>query len=109
MTKLFAATAVMRLADRGRVDLDAPAESYLPWLSHYKREVGDITIRQLLSHSSGLPDNVPAVIGWTHGADKAEQNQTEFLPSVFDGYSTLKYTPGSEHRYTGEDELPASG
>jgi D-alanyl-D-alanine carboxypeptidase len=100
MTKVFTATAVMRLADQGRIDIAAPAGTYLPWLLEYNREVAGVTIRQLLSHSSGLPDNVPAVIGWTHTADKAERNQTEHLRSVFGGYSTLKYAPGTRQRYS---------
>jgi D-alanyl-D-alanine carboxypeptidase len=100
MTKPFTATAVMRLAARGMVDIDVPAISYLPWLGDYGEELAGITVRELLAHSSGLPDNVPAVFGWTHTADETERDQTEFLRSVFPDYAALKYPPGSRQRYS---------
>ena len=53
LTKIVATTTLMlRLVDEGRVRLDAPAVRYLPeWRGE---RVGTITIRQLLTHSSGL-------------------------------------------------------
>jgi D-alanyl-D-alanine carboxypeptidase len=56
-TKPFTAVAVLQLADEGLVDLDAPIEQYLPGL--VRGPGGDgraITVRQLLQHTSGLPD-----------------------------------------------------
>ena len=51
LTKLFVASAVARLADRGALDLDAPARDYLPEL---EREGALVTLRHLLAHASGL-------------------------------------------------------
>ena len=46
-------TAAMQLVDQGRVELDAPVERYLPeWTGRGKAAV---TVRHLLTHSSGLP------------------------------------------------------
>jgi CubicO group peptidase (beta-lactamase class C family) len=46
-------TAMMQLVDRGQVDLDAPVSRYLPrWTG---RDKDRVTIRHLLTHSSGLP------------------------------------------------------
>ncbi|MGZ8378982.1 MAG: serine hydrolase domain-containing protein [Gemmatirosa sp.] len=50
ITKQFTAAAVLRLVDSGRVQLDAPAATYLPEL----RQHGAITVRQLLHQRSGL-------------------------------------------------------
>ena len=100
MTKPFTATVLMGLVDEGRVDLDAPAASYLPWLLEHGEALGGVTVRQLLSHSSGLPDNVPAVIGWTHTAQEPERDQTEFLRSVMGSYARLVYAPGTRQRYS---------
>lgn len=50
-TKLYTATALMLLVDRGALDLDAPVTGYLPEL----RLSRPVTSRQLASHSSGLP------------------------------------------------------
>ena len=54
LTKVVGMTsAVMQLVDAGRIDLDAPAQRYLPeWTGANKERV---TIRHLLTHSSGLP------------------------------------------------------
>lgn len=52
VSKLFAATAAAKLAEEGRLDLDAPVASILPWLAN---EWPPISARQLASHTSGLP------------------------------------------------------
>src|SRR5215470_4529358 len=58
VTKLFTATAVMQLRDEGKLDLDDTVKRHLPWFA-LAGESGspppDLTIRQLLSHTSGLP------------------------------------------------------
>jgi D-alanyl-D-alanine carboxypeptidase len=52
VTKTFMAAAVLQLAEEGRVDLEQPVSHYLPELA-----VGDdVTVRQLLDHTSGLAD-----------------------------------------------------
>jgi len=51
LTKVVATTtSLMRLVDRGLVDLDAPASRYVPELAAHA-----FTVRQLLLHTSGLP------------------------------------------------------
>jgi CubicO group peptidase (beta-lactamase class C family) len=55
VTKLYTATLVMQLVDEGRVDLDAPAVTYLPELRLTDPEVtAAVTLRHLLSHTSGI-------------------------------------------------------
>ena len=46
-------TAVLQLAERGRLDLDAPAATYWPAFTGQGKD--SITLRQLLTHTSGLP------------------------------------------------------
>ncbi|WP_040806760.1 serine hydrolase domain-containing protein [Nocardia concava] len=59
MTKIFVATVVLQLVGEGRLDLDAPVERYLPGVVRGDGYDGhDITVRQLLQHTSGLPDYV---------------------------------------------------
>ncbi len=53
ISKPLTAVAVLQLAERGAVDLDEPVSTYVPLLPDYMRPV---TVRQLLSHTSGLPD-----------------------------------------------------
>ncbi|WP_419992562.1 serine hydrolase domain-containing protein [Streptomyces boninensis] len=57
MTKTFTATAMLQLVGEHRVDLDAPVERYLPGVVRGHGNDGrKITVRQLLQHTSGLPD-----------------------------------------------------
>ncbi|MFI6168752.1 serine hydrolase domain-containing protein [Nocardia sp. NPDC051052] len=57
MTKMFVATVVLQLVGEQRVALDAPVEQYLPGIVGGNGNDGhDITVRQLLQHTSGLPD-----------------------------------------------------
>lgn len=51
ISKSLTATCVMRLAEAGKLDLDAPLRRYLP---AYPRSGGAITVRQLASHRSGI-------------------------------------------------------
>jgi CubicO group peptidase (beta-lactamase class C family) len=54
---LGTASAVMRLVDAGRVDLDAPVSRYLPRFAGGARNM--ITVRMLLDHTSGLRSYAP--------------------------------------------------
>ena len=63
VTKLYTATAVMLLIEKGAVSLDDPMAKYLPnelirgiHIYHGKDYSAEITIRELLSHSSGIAD-----------------------------------------------------
>src|SRR5688500_503741 len=62
MTKSFTAAAILQLRDAGRLSLDDPAERYVPELKGLRYPTTDapkITIRQLLSHSEGFPEDNP--------------------------------------------------
>jgi len=57
ITKLFTATALLILRDAGQLTLDDPLATHLPWfqMKAAAPEAGNITIRHLLTHTSGLP------------------------------------------------------
>jgi CubicO group peptidase (beta-lactamase class C family) len=60
MSKLFTSIAAVQLIQAGRIDLDAPVAQYIPAFAANGK--GDITIRNLLTHTSGLePDPVPSL------------------------------------------------
>src|ERR1043165_8670714 len=62
MTKSFTAIAILKLRDEGKLSLDDPAEKYVPELAGLKDPTSDspkITIRHLLSHSEGFPEDNP--------------------------------------------------
>lgn len=54
ITKPVTAASLLLLAERGQVSLNDPARVYLPELAHQ-----DIRVRDLLSHTSGMPDMLP--------------------------------------------------
>ena len=62
MTKSFTAVSILKLRDEGRLSLDDPAEQYVPELKTLRYPTTDsprITIRHLLSHSEGFPEDNP--------------------------------------------------
>ncbi len=96
-TKLFTATAVMQLVEKGLVDLDAPIETYLPDFSIRRRngQEGAITVRQLLTHHSGLPGNLYA----DFQPDEPRPDEFRRLPELV-GSQTLADRPGTVFAYS---------
>jgi CubicO group peptidase (beta-lactamase class C family) len=56
VSKPFSATAIMQLVEQGKVNLDDPVVKYLPYFKVNDERYKEITIRQMLSHISGMPD-----------------------------------------------------
>jgi uncharacterized protein YbbC (DUF1343 family)/CubicO group peptidase (beta-lactamase class C family) len=64
VTKAVAtATAIMQLAERGKLRLDAPAATYWPAFAEHGKSA--ITIRDLLTHYSGLPPDLDMTPAWS--------------------------------------------
>ncbi len=62
MTKNFTAMAIMKLRDQGKLSLEAPVARYVPELEGLQYPTTDsplITVRHLLSHSEGFPEDNP--------------------------------------------------
>ena len=59
ISKLFTGTAVMQLAEQGKIDIDKPLQTYLPEFSIKTRfpDAGPITPRNMMIHLSGIPSN----------------------------------------------------
>jgi CubicO group peptidase (beta-lactamase class C family) len=56
ISKTFTATAVMQLVEKGKISLDDPLIKYLPYLTINDPRYKEITIKQMLTHTSGLTD-----------------------------------------------------
>ena len=97
MTKLVTATAVMRLAEQGRLHLDAPVAASVPELAHLSTPV-PITPRHLLSHTSGLPNPLP--IRWVHAAEHAAYGSEAFASRQLSAVKRLSSLPGREAKYS---------
>jgi len=71
MTKVIATTtAVMQLVEQGKIVLSAPVSDYWPEFKQNGKEA--VTIRELMTHYSGLPPDLPLNPAWT-GYDTAMQ------------------------------------
>ena len=96
MTKLVTATAVLQLADRVKLDLDSPVTSLVP---EFPRRGGGrrVTIRHLLSHSSGLANPIP--IRWVRLAEAPAEDLHAFTARLLEKHSRLRAAPGTRASY----------
>lgn len=95
VTKTFVATAVMQLVEQGKIDLDAPVTRYLPYFKMDDERYRDIKIRQMLSHTSGIPDTT------NYHWDKPEYDDgalERFVRSTAN--QKLLFTPGQNFAYS---------
>jgi CubicO group peptidase (beta-lactamase class C family) len=101
MTKIPTAIAVMQLQEQGKLELDDVVTKHLPWFQvNYPSSTSPaLTIRSLLQHSSGLPDPIPAMIGWVHYSNKT-YDQTEVLKKYLPEFNTLEFEPGTKAVYS---------
>lgn len=95
MTKTITAVAVLQAVGRGLITLDAPVARYLPAAPYGE----DITVRQLLSHTSGIPNPIP--LRWVHAA-KAHDGFAEALAldGVWRAHPRLSHRPGTRFAYS---------
>ena len=87
MTKSFTAMAILKLRDEGKLALDDPAEKYVPEMKALKYPTSDspkITVRHLLSHSEGFPEDNP----W---GDRQLADSEEQLSALIKGDSVLEH------------------
>ena len=92
ITKVYTATLVMQLVDDGAIDLDAPVAHYLPELRVADEDArATITVRQLLSHTSGITGDYLPDCG--RGDDAVER----FVGTLVD--AGMLYRPGEMFSY----------
>ncbi len=94
LTKQFTSALTLQLVEEGKVDLDAPITRYLP---DYPAAQGDrVTIHQLLSHTSGIPEHINRDGFRNRISDPVQPDS--FL-SIFSG-DPLDYEPGTDYAYS---------
>ena len=96
MTKSFTALAILQLRDAGLLGLDDPAERYVPELAGLRYPTADapkITIRHLLTHAAGFPEDNP----W--GDQQLAITDAEMARLISEGipFSTA---PGTAYEYS---------
>lgn len=92
ITKQMTAAAIVQLSETGKLQLDAPLATYLPDAPHAR----DVTIRQLLTHTSGIPEYMAAL------PDKTALRR----PATFDSLvgsiagKPLDFSPGTKFAHS---------
>jgi CubicO group peptidase (beta-lactamase class C family) len=96
MTKSFTAMAILKLRDQGKLSLDDPAERYVPDLKSLRYPTTDsprITVRHLLTHSAGFPEDNP----W---GDQQLSKSDEDLSRMLRGGIPFSNPPGMAYEYS---------
>ena len=93
ITKSFTAMALLKLRDRGLINLDAPFVTYMPELFPQQIEVFEVTVRQLLSMSAGFPTDDK----W---ADRVESITDEHFLTLLETGFRFDTRPGSRFEYS---------
>ena len=93
IAKPMTAIAVMQLVEKGLIDLEAPIQTYLP--DFPKNKKGDITVKQLLSHTAGIP-------GYKNAKEAETKEEFSKLSQAVDVFKNrkLEFEPGSDFYYT---------
>jgi len=94
VSKLFTDIAVMQYVEQGILDIDAPVTTYLPNFKPTNPFGTNITLRMLMSHSSGLVREPP--VG--NYFDPIEPSLADTINSLND--TTLVYAPGTKVQYS---------
>jgi CubicO group peptidase (beta-lactamase class C family) len=97
VSKQFTATAILLLAQAGKLKLDDPVRDYVPELPDYGAP--EITLRHLLHHTSGLRDwgTVTYAAGWPRGS---RVHTHAHVLDVVSRQKSLNFPPGSEYSYS---------
>jgi CubicO group peptidase (beta-lactamase class C family) len=96
MTKQFTALLVLQFVNEGKIKLDGHLSEYLPY---YRKDTGNrVTVRQLLSHTSGIPNFISAA-GFLDGpASRTNYSVEDFAQKFCSG--DLEFEPGTRFNYS---------
>jgi CubicO group peptidase (beta-lactamase class C family) len=95
LSKLFTATAIVQLRDAGKLELDDPVQKYLPWF-RVKQPPNSIpiTIRQLLTHTSGLARDLDTPM-WNELKFPSREEMIRLIPE-----QPAVFPPDTEYKYS---------
>ncbi len=95
VSKPFVATAIMQLVEAGKVDLEKPVIDYVPYFKVAGNKYRRITIKQMLTHTSGMPD----VMDYEWGQPEEPAGAlTRYTKSLID--EKLIFSPGEKWAYS---------
>ncbi|MCY4021721.1 MAG: serine hydrolase [Chloroflexi bacterium] len=99
ISKTFTATGILQLRDAGKLRLDDPVSRYLDWFDLRYGDAPEITIRNLLTHTSGLPRDAANAMwtdceapDWEEFVAQTRQRELTRAPYENHAYSNLGYS-----------------
>ncbi|MGV3504735.1 MAG: serine hydrolase domain-containing protein [Adhaeribacter sp.] len=92
VSKQFTATGILLLEEKGKLKLSDSLRKFFPELPYHQ-----VTIRDMLTHTSGLPDYMALLEGWPATKIASNQDVTDFLITV---KPALLFKPGKGWRYS---------
>jgi CubicO group peptidase (beta-lactamase class C family) len=96
MTKSFTAMAILKLRDEGKLKLDDPLSLYIPEMKDARyptKDASPVTIRHLLTHSAGYPEDNP----W---GDRQLESTDEELLAIYKKGVSFSNDPGLAYEYS---------
>ena len=92
-TKVFTSVAIMQLVEDGKIDLSAPVSKYL---DNLPMDWQSVTIKQLLTHISGLPDLLKLLDPYTGGLGSLKNEETVWEKLKI---TAMEFNPGERFSY----------
>lgn len=96
MSKSFTTLAVVKLRDEGKINLDDPASKYIPEMKKIKyltSDAGSITVRHLMNHAAGFPEDNP----W---GDRQLADTDKELLDLISNEVSFSNVPGFAYEYS---------
>jgi D-alanyl-D-alanine carboxypeptidase len=95
VTKTFTALAILQLAEQKKLDIEQPVIKYLPDFLFSPK----ITIRQLITHSAGIPNPIP--LSWIHlTTENKSFDRNQFFKNIFIKNIKIKSKPNEKFAYS---------
>ncbi len=95
ITKTYTALAVMQLAEHGKIEIEETIKKYFEEFPYSS----DITIKQLLSHSAGIPNPIP--LNWVHLSEEHKFfDRNNFFSHIFSENLKVKSGPNQKFSYS---------
>ncbi len=98
--KQFTAMAIAVLDQEGKLSVDDPLSTHFP---EFPKWADDITIRQLVHHTSGIRDYL--TLAWLAGKGDEDHYSDEYVLDLLARQQNLNFEPGAEHLYSNSGYL----